>query len=102
MCYTKFVVYEITCTICDQMYIGETCRTFATRFKEHLFDINSAIFRHLASHDVNPRSSNLPLKWTLLDRNVKHPNVRRSIEALNIRRNHRLLMNGCIGRELDV
>ena len=102
LCYTKFVVYEIICTICDHMYIGETCRTFATRFKEHLCDKNSAIYSHLNYHDVNPKSTDLPLKWKFLDKNVKHPNVRRSIEALHIKRNQGSLMNGCIGRELDI
>ena len=42
------VVYEFTCAGCNARYIGETCRHFSTRIKEHtVSDKNSHIFKHL-------------------------------------------------------
>ena len=75
-----------------------------SRFREHLNVGNSPVYKHLSEcHNIpTPRNSSLiPLSWKIVERNLRHPNVRRSVEALNIRRAHSL-MNGCCGRELDV
>ena len=37
-CITTNVIYCITCTICKKIYIGETGRRLADRFREHLRD----------------------------------------------------------------
>lgn len=34
-------VYKITCNDCNKFYIGQTGRSFLTRFKEHIKDINA-------------------------------------------------------------
>ena len=38
-CQTYNIVYVISCSKCEQLYIGETGRSLSTRFKEHLDDI---------------------------------------------------------------
>jgi hypothetical protein len=34
-CSDRFVVYKFTCRICNDFYIGETCRPFSCRYLEH-------------------------------------------------------------------
>ena len=42
------VVYNFVCVGCNACYVGETCRNFSTRVREHLVtDRASHIFRHL-------------------------------------------------------
>ena len=42
------VVYKFVCAGCNACYVGETCRHFSTRVREHLvIDWASHIFRHL-------------------------------------------------------
>ena len=46
----SFLVYKFTCASCSSSYIGETCRHFKTRIKEHIKkDNKSHIFKHLHS-----------------------------------------------------
>ena len=46
------VVYKFSCASCNSCYVGETCRHFATRVREHLVtDRNSHIFKHLESSE---------------------------------------------------
>ena len=48
-CEVKNVVYKIKCKICDQLYIGETCRTAHDRLGEHL---------RYAKYPLTPSNSN--------------------------------------------
>ena len=41
ICDDKFLVYKFTCRICKNVYIGETCRPFKTRYNEHRRSLNS-------------------------------------------------------------
>ena len=34
-CNDRFLVYQFTCWLCKAVYIGETCRPFNRRYKEH-------------------------------------------------------------------
>ena len=44
------VVYKFCCAGCTACYVGETCRHFSTRVREHLTtDRTSNVFRHLES-----------------------------------------------------
>ena len=50
-CRTNNVTYEFKCTICDDVYIGETARNLFTRGREHMMDYdkkkdNSVLYRH--------------------------------------------------------
>ena len=38
-CATAYVIYCITCTYCNKLYIGETGRRLGDRFREHLRDL---------------------------------------------------------------
>jgi hypothetical protein len=44
------VVYEINCSHCGNLYIGETGRTIGSRIKEHLSMDNQTVFKHIMSH----------------------------------------------------
>ena len=46
----SFLAYKFTCASCGSSYIGETCRHFKTRIKEHIKkDNHPHIFKHLHS-----------------------------------------------------
>ena len=47
-------MYQIRCTLCQEIYIGETCRTMRSRFLGHLSDENSAVYKHLKRNDIDP------------------------------------------------
>ena len=53
-CNDRFLVYEFTCNFCHRSYIGETCRPFVQRLKEHsrslsARDKKSALTEHLSA-----------------------------------------------------
>jgi hypothetical protein len=39
--YSRSGVYQMKCRDCPMKYIGQTARTFSTRYKEHIHDIRS-------------------------------------------------------------
>ena len=50
------VVYQINCSDCDKIYVGETCRSFGQRFKEHskiMGNNLTAVGEHCASFNHN-------------------------------------------------
>ena len=49
------LVYHISCSECDEFYIGLTNRRLKTRINEHKTNENSALFRHsfLTDHVIN-------------------------------------------------
>jgi len=64
-CEDKYVVYEFKCKLCENSYIGQTCRPFQQRYKEHRHSVevknkNSALSEHiLISHPfANPSMNN--------------------------------------------
>ena len=53
-CCTDNVIYLITCTTCNQKYVGETFRMICTRMVEHRSDIRIGILNsHLVQHFNN-------------------------------------------------
>ena len=53
-CDDKYLVYKFTCTLCNEFYIGETCRPIKFRYSEHQRSINkknktSALAEHLTN-----------------------------------------------------
>ena len=97
-CLTKNVVYQITCTTCDIIYIGETGRTIGQRIKEHLAMDKQTVYRHLISHNQRPEDAKIT--WKLLHTQIRNQEERRYIEAVEIRNNADKVMNGCTGRTL--
>ena len=59
------VVYEVPCGNCEQVYVGQTDRSFACRLKEHrrafksIDDVRSAVAEHAfnSGHTINWDSS---------------------------------------------
>ena len=59
-CISSNVIYCITCTLCKKIYIGETGRRLADRFREHLRDAeqnNTDASRPVARHFNLPNHS---------------------------------------------
>ena len=79
---------------CDDEYIGETCRTFGERFKEHLKDPSS--IHHHSNHTGHPTSQNnfqiIGREGHCLARNIKesifirvnNPTLNRNIGKFNL------------------
>ena len=101
-CLAKSVIYRISCLHCNCVYVGETGRTVGSRIKEHLTMSKQTVYTHLLTHDVNPREG-IHITWEILHYNIPNFNERKVIEALEIQKNTKCqLMNGCIGRLIDV
>ena len=49
ICYSKFTVYIIECTLCNKVYVGETERILKRRVEEHFTNSNSAVY-HSANY----------------------------------------------------
>ena len=97
-CFQKNVIYEISCTICSKMYIGESCRTIYLRIKEHLNVNNSssAVVQHFTSE--HPKST-ISFTWRVLHGGLNIYTKRLISEAHYISQvPAELLMNGCNGR----
>ena len=60
-CFSKNLVYNVKCKICNQNYIGETHRTFLSRGKEHLSTLhNSKVYEHFKlKHNITIPTSNM-------------------------------------------
>ena len=89
-CHFKNVVYEITCTLCSSIYIGETRRRVRTRFMEHLGDArNKRSGTHLGDHvrDTHPDAiiTNDTFKIKLLHTHIKDAAQMKITESLEIR-----------------
>ncbi len=69
--------------------------------QEHIRMANQTVYVHLIGHDVNPQSGR-SIKWKILHRNVIFHAERKIFEALEIKRHSQNIMNGCIGRTLDI
>ncbi len=53
------VVYEATCSQCNQSYIGQTCRHLKTRVHEHLFDQNKFLPQPLQIKEPKRKKKNI-------------------------------------------
>ena len=59
-CISTNVIYCITCTPCKKVYIGETGRRLAGRFRKHLRDVeknNTDVSKQVARHFTLPNHS---------------------------------------------
>ena len=56
-CWERFLVYKFICIVCNQFYIGETCRPFYLRYKEHQRSLNNNdSISALSQHVLNAHS----------------------------------------------
>ena len=94
-CYTKNAVYQVTCSICKAVYVGQTERTMGSRITEHIKGPNSHVHLHMATHGIDHKTA---FTWRVL---ATHPyaTTRLALEALFIRRTDQK-MNGCEGARL--
>jgi hypothetical protein len=53
-CQTTNVVYIIHCSLCSQLYVGETYRTLSERCKEHMYSIHQHKNTPVAQHFTTP------------------------------------------------
>ena len=64
----SLVVYKFSCAGCSSVYVGETCRHFSTRVREHLArDKNSHIYKHLTSSKTCKKTVSNESCFTILD-----------------------------------
>ena len=62
------VVYKLCCTGCNSVYVGETCRHFSTRVREHISrDKSSHIYKHLLSSSSCRKKLISEDSFTILD-----------------------------------
>jgi len=50
MCHRKRVVYCLTCSVCQNKYVGSTKQPMHNRFEQHHTSSSSAVFSHIKSH----------------------------------------------------
>jgi hypothetical protein len=94
LCFQKNVIYQIQCSICNQVYVGSTIRELHIRAREHLQRPNSAVFKHLShcntqtikakilSRDTDPK--NLRLREAIIIRDMN--------PSINIREEEKCLL----------
>ena len=102
-CLKKNVIYEINCSHCGNLYIGETGRTIGSRIKEHLSMDKQTVFKHIMSHKSKKDKPNQEdITWRIIHKNIRYNDERKCIEAIEIQKHSGEIMNGCIGRMINV
>ena len=81
-CFSKGVIYLISCLLCNEEYIGETGRSIHSRIREHCSRSSSAVFRHLLLHGDRPELQSI--RWRILHRNLRWTSVRKRVELSEI------------------
>jgi len=97
ICKVRECVYEMTCSLCHQQYIGETSRSLYERYNEHMMllqreDINSVFFKHTQQHHKEEAAS-VTWRVKILARCPGDPALRQATEATYIY-NKRPVLNG--------
>ena len=101
LCRKKNVVYAITCSHCQAVYIGETGRTIGSRVKEHLSMKGQTVYKHIQTHGTPSRDQST-ITWAIIHDNIPNQAERRCIEAFEIKKQFNNIMNGCIGRTISI
>jgi Na+-translocating ferredoxin:NAD+ oxidoreductase RnfC subunit len=67
-CTTAGVVYCIHCGICNELYIGETGRLFAERFRQHVYNARKQIYKtgEVSKHFNKPGHSYTDMNAVIL------------------------------------
>jgi hypothetical protein len=59
------------------------------------------VFIHLKTHNIDPRT--FPsISWNILHKNIRYEHEQNIFEAFEIRKYSNKIMNGCVGRILDI
>ena len=88
-CTTIAPVYQVTCKLCDQNYVGETCRTAHERLSEHYSYASNPTAKSyqgeaLALHYRIFHSGCVPKLWFKILANESNTLTRKVLEALYI------------------
>ena len=62
------VVYQITCPVCKDSYVGQTERHMVTRFKEHI-QRNGPVKEHIDRCDTDLSEEDIEIKMELMNKN---------------------------------
>ena len=85
-CLNKFIIYQIKCILCHKVYIGQTKRTFRTRFKEHIQQPVSAVYKHHANHHSDHQILKI-MRPEILHANILNNTRRLYLESMYIYKN---------------
>ena len=84
LCHLKGVIYKLTCQVCNAIYLGETGRGLGSRFKEHMTNSTSLVFKHFQDTPNHPRPNSSLLSLEVLQRHVTNWYTRNTLETLYI------------------
>ena len=102
-CFKKNVVYEICCSHCGSLYVGETGRTIGSRIKEHLKMNKQTVYKHIMNHKrEKEQPSHSDITWKIIYGNIQNHRQRKCIEAMEIQKHSGNIMNGCVGRVISI
>ena len=91
VCQVRDCVYEITCTACEQKYIGETSRSLGERFREHMKLLqrrsNASVLRKHLQQNHQDSSNAMGWKLKILARCPGDAALRQATEACYIQEN---------------
>ena len=95
-CQSTDLVYAIKCSKCSKLYVGETGRSLATRFSEHLADIrhnrDKTVAHHFnaSNHSVQDVRVLGIWKMFLFDTNARKDMEKHLIKKLGTKKPHGL------------
>ena len=101
ICLNKNLIYCMKCTFCNVVYIGETSRCLITRVREHLTNMSSAVYQHHLENHIHTDIYTY-FSISIMHANIPHYRTRLNIEAHYIRTHNSILMNGCLGSQLQL
>lgn len=93
--YENCGVYKLSCQDCNKVYIGQTGRSFKTRYKEHISDYRfnrnkSTYAKHLSDYHHNPTTIENSLQ--ILHKQKKGPKLN-TLEQLEIYKHKNNIIN---------
>ena len=95
ICFSKNLVYIVTCKLCTLCYVGQTSRFLKNRINEHFTKKDSAVFTHHQTHHSNTDIYDI-FSCNILHKNLNFLNKRLHVESIYISMHADKLMNGCI------
>ena len=85
-CQSRDIVYILTCTLCSKLYVGETCRSLAERFSEHLRSMKLGYSNPVGQHFASPYHSFSHAKIAAVWQNPRDRVYRKHMESRIISR----------------
>ena len=74
-CSTKNVIYDIECTLCGLLYVGETHQALRSRMSQHRYDARDPKYRIVNNHFNQPGNDRcLTMKVRIIEKIYHHTN----------------------------